>query len=537
MEALSAGQHHQFDVDPKDTEAMTAALLRGVTAGGRVTGAAFQGAAWARYDRWVASDHTPELLRWADTLIELQNQSGAVIDDDARRPITGGTMQTTFQSAQAWRQAYARTADEKWLIPLRKAEAYLAQVASAWKDSGEDADLQDLNFALLGLVATGAGPTEPGVLRLRNMLIARQNQDGGFALDRGASDAFATGQSVYALKMAGFDDEHVSQAQRYLLENQDQSGAWHTYRSNQGGAEKGETMWAVLGLVTVDVARIRVAGLADGAHAQGTLELSVAAEDNTSGGIEKLELRVDDLPVEKAAGPALEADIDADALSEGLHIVEVVATNKKGQQSRRRLEMYTGKIQLTHLGANYDEAAKKTVITARSIGDSAGKIGLEIWDLDEAGEPKAKVWAEDRPAALGPIAFDWSGQASDGKARGRGRYLAKLSRTDAKGDLVQSESTLFFQDSAAAQREAFGEIEGQVSLGDGLASTNTVVELVDQNDRVVQVTKTTEQGNYRFKNVSSGGYKVRAQKSGFRKLEQDVRAEAKQAPAKSRMSW
>src|SRR5207245_880312 len=112
-----------------------------------------------------------------------------------------------------------------------------------------------------------------------------------------------------------------------------------------------------------------------------------------------------------------------------------------------------------------------------------------------------------------------------GKALPRGRYLAKLAFKDASGKVRQIESALFFQDSAAVQRERYAEVEGKLSLkGGGLGSANTVVELVDDQGRVVQSTHSTEQGNYRFKNVEGGAYRVRARKEGFESREANVSA-------------
>src|SRR5215468_7752849 len=165
---------------------MVAALQKGVTAGGHTTGVAFQGQAWARYDAWIDSEHTNDLLRYAQELIGLQSQDGSVPDDDARLPVTGGTMHTTYQAMQTWRQAYARTADDKWLAPMRRAERYLAVQSSDWGKKS-DVYLQQVNFALLGLVAAGVGPGEPSSLRLQKILLGRQNQDGGWGLDAQSS--------------------------------------------------------------------------------------------------------------------------------------------------------------------------------------------------------------------------------------------------------------------------------------------------------------------------------------------------------------
>src|SRR5215813_7417208 len=191
VEAMTVGRHHQFDVGDKDLAAMLGALRLGVTAGGRVTGAAFQGQAWARYDALIDNKGTDDLMKYAAQLLALQQQDGSVPDDDARLPVTGGTMHTTYQAMQTWRQAFAHTADDKWLAPMRNAERYLALQSSDWQAGADGVYVQNINFALLGLVAAGVGPSEQSSLRLQKILLARQNQDGGWGLDRGASDALA----------------------------------------------------------------------------------------------------------------------------------------------------------------------------------------------------------------------------------------------------------------------------------------------------------------------------------------------------------
>lgn len=60
-------------------------------------------------------------------------------------------------------------------------------------------------------------------------LIGRQNPDGGWAsLTGGTSDAFATGQALYALSLCGVtaDDAAVQRARAYLTDTQDGDGSW-----------------------------------------------------------------------------------------------------------------------------------------------------------------------------------------------------------------------------------------------------------------------------------------------------------------------
>ncbi|MBS1150218.1 MAG: Ankyrin repeat protein [Myxococcaceae bacterium] len=543
LEALTVGKKHQYDIAPGDIEAMVKALKLGVTAGGRVTGVAFEGSAWAKYDQLVSEREMDQLLKYAKELTGMQAQDGSIPDDDARLPVTGGTMQTTFQAAQTWRQAFARTADEKWLPPLRKAEAFLSSQSAKWSTTGTKVYLQDVNFALLGLVSSGVSRNEAASLRLQRMLLERQNADGGWGLDKQKSDAFATGQTVYALKMAGYsdDDAAVSKGMKYLIAAQDKSGAWRTYNSGQGGAEKAESMWAVLGLVTVDVASVAVKGLADGQHVAPKMPLKITAVDNQGGGIGRLEIKVDDLSVKVACGASLDHALDTEKLSKGKHVIEVIAQNGKGKESRRRYEVYAGDVFLTDVGAQFDERKQQTVVSLRNIAPDSekdGAIELEVWSVSQTADaaPKAKVFSTSRKGEPGGLSFEWNGKGTDGKALPRGRYVAKLAFKDAAGKVRQNESALFFHDSEDAQARQFGQVEGQISTKGGGLSSNTEMELVDELGNVVQRTRTTDQGNYRFKNVNQGKYKVRAKKDGFGAAESTVDSAPNAAPAKASMA-
>lgn len=561
LEALSIGKQHQYQVSAQDLGAMVRALKLGVKAGGHATGVAFEGSAWARYDQWVGNNETPELLTYAKELTAIQNQSGAIVDDDRRLPVTGGTLQTTFQAAQTWRQAYARTADDKWLPPLRKAEAFLAAQSASWKKSPESVYLQDLNFALLGLLASGVTRNEASARGLVDQLLSRQHHDGGWGLDKNpqtasaslghpgaasgeaASDAFATGQTVYTLKMAGFADDHpaVARGISYLVSRQDQSGAWRTYRSGQGGAEKAETMWAVLGLVTVDVASLAITGVVDGQHVEPQMRLSASAADNQGGGIQQLELLVDDVSVATSCGSKLAHALDTRKLTTGKHVIDLVAVTGKGHKSRRRFEVYAGEVFLTELGAHFDEASRATLISLRNIAppsEEGGRVELEVFSTQEGGEakPKDKVYSAQQVGTSGGLSLTWNGTGSDGKSYPPGRYLARLTFRDKSGKVRQTDSTQFFHDSEAAQRAKYAEVQGQISLRSGINSANTKIELVDERGNVVQTTRTTEQGNYRFKSVDKGSYRVRVKKDGFADQEAAIQAAPAAAPATASMT-
>jgi squalene-hopene/tetraprenyl-beta-curcumene cyclase len=542
MEALTAAKHHQYDVKPSDIDAMTRALMMGVTAGGHATGVAFQGAAWARYDKYMDEKQTKQLLQYADELMRIQAEDGSIVDDDARLPITGGTMQTTYQAAQTWRQAYARTANDRYLSPMAKAERFLTRRSESWK-SAEGVYVQDLSFALLGLASAGVTRSEPASMRLQRMILSRQNKDGGWALDGKNSDAFATGQAIYALKVAGFSDSDaaISSALTFLLSKQSEDGAWRTAKSGQNGSEKGETMWAVLGLVTVDVASIAVSGITDGQHVADTVTIDASALDNQSGGISELSLSVDDVKLAVECGPKLKFGWDTTKLTAGKHVVDLVAVNGKGKQSRRRFEVFAGDVFLTDVGAVFDNATQTTRVSLRNIADPkhAGQVEVEFWSLEEKKDtPKAKVFTTSAKAEAGALQLTWDGKDEKKAQLPRGRYLAKVSFKDSKGAVRQTESALFLHDSDDVQRQTYGEVEGNLKLGElGIGSSNTFVDLVDEKGNVLQTARSTDQGNYRFKNVTPGKYKVRARKEGYAPREAPVSASANAPAAKADMAW
>ena len=103
-----------------------------------------------------------------------------------------------------------------------------------------------------------AAEWEPLVKRIKE----RQNPDGGWSQAKGmASDAWATGQALYALAHAGIkpDEPVIARAQEFLIRTQRDDGSWRmTSRPVKPGGEGSKSLipitgagsaWAILGLV------------------------------------------------------------------------------------------------------------------------------------------------------------------------------------------------------------------------------------------------------------------------------------------------
>lgn len=129
--------------------------------------------------------------------------------------------------------ALAIHALQKYPLPGRKVE-FAKRIARArnWLWQVKPANHEGRVYQLLGLAWAG----EPaGKLQLlARALIAEQRADGGWAqLPKLDSDAYATGQAVYALRVAASlsnTDAAVDSGRRYLLTTQLADGTWHMRR-------------------------------------------------------------------------------------------------------------------------------------------------------------------------------------------------------------------------------------------------------------------------------------------------------------------
>jgi ankyrin repeat protein len=111
-----------------------------------------------------------------------------------------------------------------------RAREMAARVAKArrWLASAKPSTAEDRNMQLLGL--HWAGDTAPSLKALTDAILAQQLPDGGWRMHDGvATDAYATGQSLYVVSKAGgvaTDSAAYQRGVRYLLGTQNANGSW-----------------------------------------------------------------------------------------------------------------------------------------------------------------------------------------------------------------------------------------------------------------------------------------------------------------------
>jgi squalene-hopene/tetraprenyl-beta-curcumene cyclase len=210
-------------------------------------------------------------------------------------------------------------------------------------------------------------------------------------------------------------------------------------------------------------------------------------------------------------------------------VVDAVAHNAAGQKTRRRLEVFSGDVFITQFGSEF--RGGKTELTFRNLAPDEKKHQIEL-TITEADGKRAKVFSSQQTGHPGPMIFSWDGRLEGGKSATSTRFLAELVLRDEKGRAVQREELLFNHDTPEAERARYGQVHGRLKLKDEGGAANARVELVDEQGRVVQRTVSTADGNYRFKNVHQGTYRVRVKKDGFEFDDAKVEAApAKEAPA------
>jgi hypothetical protein len=161
---------------------------------------------------------------WVHHLSAIQGRDGRWFANLPRPPISGSDVTAT---------ALAVHALQRYVLPGHKAQfAKQVERARHWLWTAKPQSNEERVYQILGLA--WAGESTEKLQSLAKALLAEQRSDGGWAQLSGTkSDAYATGQAVYALRIAaGIDYSHaaIERGRRFLLTTQLADGTWHVRR-------------------------------------------------------------------------------------------------------------------------------------------------------------------------------------------------------------------------------------------------------------------------------------------------------------------
>ncbi len=150
-----------------------------------------------------------------------QSQDERWIIRDHRPPLESSDIEHTAASLRAI-QMYG--------LKAQRAEYERAvQRAAHWLETASPASTEDRSFQLLGL--TWAGGNRETIQKAVRALLAEQRPDGGWAqIPTLASDAYATGEALVALKDSGaldVTDQAYRRGAQFLMNTQREDGSWY----------------------------------------------------------------------------------------------------------------------------------------------------------------------------------------------------------------------------------------------------------------------------------------------------------------------
>lgn len=213
-------------------------------------GRAFAGMALARSSEVMGTKIDAPTTQSLGELLKRQHKDGYFYDPATHLPVVQGQFDVTGNALVALEWGAANGGDAR----LKPA----ASRALTWIATHVPTTTQDKVFKVISLMRYGTPEQKKSVWSTVELLTREQQEDGGWkevaAMD--GSNAFATGQVLYAFKEAGVSvlAPTFRRGVDYLLKTQvndssPDNGIWHAIRTRSTDfTELAPTMWAVIGL-------------------------------------------------------------------------------------------------------------------------------------------------------------------------------------------------------------------------------------------------------------------------------------------------
>ncbi len=286
----------------------------------------------------------PNFIKSAQWLATHQENTGEFPIDHREAPIDQGSIMTTANSVFTLMQAFKESGEDKF---KQAAERALAWVAAAPAET-----TQDKIYQVLVLSQFGSGAQKDQVAGLVEQLKKEQAGDGGWmeTPQMKGSNAYATGQVLYAFKKAGvsINSPEFIKGVRFLMDRQKMTGAWPAENTQtHRPSEFAPTMWAVIGLAgSFGEIMPEILEPKDRSSVQGTVALKAQVTNFTESEIASVDFEVDGKPLGNAQQDPKEnlyqIPWNTDGLPSGEHKIRVVAANKAGQKGEAISTAFTG---------------------------------------------------------------------------------------------------------------------------------------------------------------------------------------------------
>ncbi len=288
------------------------------------------------------SKKNPNFIKSVEWLLSKQQENGEFTIDHIEAPIDQGSVMTTANAVASLMQAFQQTGDKKFQVGAQKALQYI--------EAAPAETTQDKIQKILALTTYGNAVQAKVAKGIVAQLKGEQQADGGWkeVEKMAGSNAYATGQVLYAFKKAGVsvNSAEFSKGVRFLLDNQKVTGAWPAQNTQtHRPSEFVPTMWAVIGLAGSFGEIIpEFVQPTDRASVEGKVKLVAQVTNFTESPISDVIFYLNDQELGKGTlkENQYELEWDTQGLKEGEHPLKVVAKNRAGKSGEASIVVFSG---------------------------------------------------------------------------------------------------------------------------------------------------------------------------------------------------